>query len=194
MNKLIIAAAFGIAAMGAAQAQTTQSTTSETGIVNTYSPTPYVGVAISTAKNQASDNWRPAAKVFGGYNIDQNWAVELGYTHFGSEDYDSRSSTGNVVRSDVKGSSSYVAGKYTVPVNERVSAYGKLGASYNERKNRLGGIGEYNERDTGLYGAVGVQYALNQNVALVGEYERYGRDKETGAKADALSVGVKYGF
>jgi hypothetical protein len=37
--------------------------------------------------------------------------------------------------------------------------------------------------DTGAYGALGVQYKLNQQVALTAEYERYGKEKDIGAKA-----------
>lgn len=186
MNKLIVALAATIAAAGAAQAQTTID-------ANTFSPRPYVGIAVSGAKNQATDNWRASPKVFGGYDIDQNWGVELGYTHHGSEDYDTNSNA-LPVRAQVKGSDSYVAAKYAMPVNDRVSAYAKLGASYSERKNDLSGVGRITDRDTGVYGSVGVQYALNQNVSVVGEYERYGKDKATGSKADALNVGLKYGF
>ena len=187
MKKIIVAVAANLVVLAAAHAQTgTIDTTS------TVSPRPYVGVAISGAKNQASDDWKASPKIFGGYKIDQNWGVELGYTHFGSEDYDSNRN-GVPARAEVKGSSSYVAAKYSVPVNDRFSAYGKLGASYNERKNRQTG-NDYTDRDTGLYGAVGVEYALNEKASLVGEYERYGKDKAIGAKADALSLGVKYGF
>ena len=149
MKKLIIALAAGIAAMGAAQAQSTID------MSNYTAPRPYVGVGVSGGKNQASDDWRAGGKVFGGYNIDQNWAVELGYTHFGSRDYDTNVPSGLPGRASVKGNSSYVAAKYAYPLNERFSAYGKLGASYNERKNRVAGYGDYNERDTGLYGGLG---------------------------------------
>jgi len=187
MKKLIIAVAATVAAAGAAQAQTNLMD------ANAYSPRPYVGVAVSGAKNQAADEWKASPKVFAGYDITQNWGVEAGYTHHGSEDYNTtRNAT--PVRASVKGSDSYLAAKYTVPVNERVSAYGKLGASYSERKNDLSGVGRINDRDTGVYGGIGVQYAVNQNVSVVGEYERYGKDKATGSKADAVNVGLKYGF
>jgi len=189
MKKLIVALVSTIAAAGAAQAQ------SNLMDANAYSPRPYVGVAVSGAKNQATDNWRASPKVFGGYEITQNWGVEAGYTHHGSEDYDTNSNA-TPVRAQVKGSDSYLAAKYAMPVNERVSAYAKLGASYSERKNELRGVNnvQVNDRDTGVYGSLGVQYAVNQNVSIVGEYERYGKDKATGSKADALNVGLKYGF
>lgn len=188
MKKIILTVAANLAVLAVAQAQTTT-----TDMSSSASPRPYVGVAVSGAKNQASDDWKASPKVFGGYKLDPNWGVELGYTHHSSEDYTSNNTSGAPVRGEVKGSSSYVAATYSMPVNDRFSAYGKLGASYNERKNRQIG-NNYTDRDTGLYGAVGVEYALNEKASIVGEYERYGKDKAIGAKADALSVGVKYGF
>ncbi|WP_267875195.1 outer membrane beta-barrel protein [Massilia aurea] len=104
-------------------------------------------------------------------------------------------STSGFGQGEVKSSSSYVAAKYAVPLNERLSAYGKLGVARNERKVNLAsnGVG-YSDNDNGVYGAVGLQYALGQNLSLVGEYERYGKQPEIGAKADVVSVGLKVGF
>jgi OOP family OmpA-OmpF porin len=94
----------------------------------------------------------------------------------------------------VKGSGTYVAGKYSMPLGERFTGYGKLGVSYNERKYSSALGTQVNNYDTGLYGGVGVEYKLNQNLALNAEYERYGKDKAFGAKADVYTVGLKYGF
>ncbi|WP_296947766.1 porin family protein [uncultured Massilia sp.] len=175
MNKLIFALLAGIGAIGAAQAQTT--------------PQAYIGIGAATADNQTKDEYRVGAKVYGGYQLDQNWAVEAGYTDFDSQDFN-RGAT----RGSVKGSGSYIAGKYTVPFNERFSGYGKLGVAYSERKyNDNLGV-RINDTDTGVYGALGVQYKLNQNLSLIGEYERYGKDKAYGAKADVYTVGLQYGF
>ena len=94
----------------------------------------------------------------------------------------------------MKGSGTYVAGKYSVPLGDRFTGYGKLGVSYNERKYSSSTLGQVNSYDTGLYGGVGVEYKLNEKLALNAEYERYGKDKQFGAKADVYTVGLKYGF
>jgi hypothetical protein len=39
-----------------------------------------------------------------------------------------------------------------------------------------------------------LQYNLNQQVALTAEYERYGKSKDFGAKADVWTVGARYSF
>lgn len=185
MNKLIITFAASLAAIGSVQAQTSVADVSPASRA-------YIGAAVSGVKNQSSDDWQAGGKLFGGYNIDQNWALEAGHSRFGNEDINAFSGSG-FTTAEVKSSRTYIAAKYTMPVNAELSAYGKLGASYNETKFSLMGD-SYTDRDTGAYAALGVQYALAPNVSLFGEYERYGRKKEAGAKADVVSVGLQYGF
>jgi len=172
MKKLLLALIATSAVAGAAQAQTT-------------APHAYVGIGAATADNKSTDDYHTNAKIYGGYEFDQNWGVEAGYTNFGKED---------VAVGNVKGSGTYVAGKYSVPLGERFTGYGKLGVSYNERKLSSSTLGQVNSYDTGLYGGVGVEYKLNEKLAVNAEYERYGKDKAFGAKADVYTVGLKYGF
>jgi OOP family OmpA-OmpF porin len=190
MKKLIFALIASAAAVGAAQAQTT--TTGR----------PYIGIGVATADhdyslsgatNVDSDGWKPSAKVFGGYEFDKNWAVEAGYTDFRSSDF-SYTRNGAGVRGDADGYGVYVAGKYSIPLNEQFSAYGKLGVAYSKRKLSANDGLRLEDNDTGAYAGLGVEYKLNQNVSFLGEYERYGKSKDYGAKADVLTVGVKYSF
>jgi opacity protein-like surface antigen len=172
MKKLLLALIATSAVAGAAQAQTT-------------TPHAYVGVGAATANNKSIDEYKTNAKIYGGYEFDQNWGVEAGYTNFDKED---------IPGGNVKGSGTYVAGKYSMPLGDRFTGYGKLGVSYNERKLSSHTLGQVNSYDTGLYGGVGVEYKLNEKLALNAEYERYGKDKALGAKADVYTVGLKYGF
>jgi hypothetical protein len=191
MKKLIVALIAGTAAMGAAQAQTTQT-----------QPRAYVGVGIATAdhvnssvgglSNFDSDGYKASGKIFGGYELDQNWGVEAGYTDFRNSDFN-YTANGISGGGRTKGNSYYVAGKYNYPVNDQVSVYGKLGLQHSERKLESAAL-NLKDTDTGAYGAVGLQYNLNQQVALTAEYERYGKSKAFGAKADAWTVGARYSF
>lgn len=183
MNKLMLALAAGLVTMGAAQAQSTQAP-----MINTYTPTYYVGVGGAIGKNQATDDTRVTPKVFAGVDLDQNWGVEGGYSHSNTKDYGTPQG-----KAYVNGDSAYVAGKYTIPVNDRISAYGKLGVSYNEREN-TGATGDYTSRQTGAYGGLGAQYKLNERLSLVAEYERYGKSENTGMESNIVSVGLKAGF
>jgi len=184
MKKLIFALIAGVATVGAAQAQT--STTNS-------APRSYVGVGVATADNSTIDDYKSDAKIFGGRDFNENLGIEAGYTHFSSRDFN-RSVGGQSISGTTKGYGTYIAGKYTIPISEQFSAYGKLGISHSKREyNNHAGM-NFKDRDTGAYGGLGVQYNVDQNVSLVAEYERYGDDKDFGAKADVWTVGAKYAF
>ena len=173
MKKLIVALIAGAAAMSAAQAQDTYT-----------QPRAYVGVGVGTAQNKQADDSKASGKIYGGYQLNQMWAAEAGYTDFGDHD---------AANGKTKGNSYYLAGKATMPINEQFSAYGKLGVQHSERKFQSAAL-NVKDTDTGAYGALGVEYKLNQQVALTAEYERYGKEKDIGAKANVWTVGAHYNF
>jgi len=192
MKKLIFALIAGATAMGAAQAQTTMA-----------QARPYIGVGVASADheynvagatNMDSDGYKASGKLFGGVEFDQTWGVEAGYTDF-------RKAHANFTRNNVpgrvesEGHSFYVAGKANAPINEQFSVYGKLGAAYN--KSELHSVTPGLSRDdskTEVYAGVGGQYNLSKQVALTLEYERYGKSKDFGAKADVITVAARYNF
>jgi opacity protein-like surface antigen len=158
---------------------------------------PYVGIGVVSADNMTMDKRYADAKLFGGVDFSNNLGIEAGYVNFSNQHrhYD-ESWTGipGGVTVSTKGYSAYVAAKYTVPINERFSAYGKLGLAHSQRKwgSDFGPASTYNDND--VYAGLGVQYNLNQNIALVGEYENFGKRKDAGARAGAWSAGLKFGF
>lgn len=187
MKKLIFALIAGTAVMTAAQAQTTTT------------PRAYVGVGVASADHEFqgandSDGWKASGKLFGGVELDQTFGVEAGYTDF-------RKSRANYSIGGLNGTAesdgygAYLAGKATMPINEQTSVYGKLGVTHTKAKLRSAAVGlNHSESDNGVYAGVGVQYALNQQVSLLAEYERYGKKKDFGAKPDVLTIGAKYNF
>jgi opacity protein-like surface antigen len=189
MKKLIFALIASATALGAAQAQN--------------APAPYVGVGIATADHNYriggatvtdQDDWKAGAKIFGGVDFNQNWGVEAGYTRFG--DADARYSIGAVPGTlSTKAHSIYVAGKGSVPVNEQLSVFGKLGVAHNKNEVRatLASLNRDDSKDE-VYAGLGAQYNINKQVALTAEYERYGKKKDIGVKADVFTVAAKYSF
>ena len=188
MKKLIFALIAGITVAGAAQAQ---------------APRSYVGVGVASADhdlrigglgNPGSDGYKASAKIFGGVELTPMFGVEAGYTHL--SDADHTFTIGNTAgRATTDGSRSYLAGKATMPVSDAFSVYGKLGAGYS--KVNLKSSTPLISRDdskTELYGAIGGQFNLNEKVALTLEYERYGKKKDYGVKADAITAGAKFSF
>ena len=79
----------------------------------------YVGTSAVSAKNMTLDAYKADGKLFAGYQFDERVGVEAGWTNHHKTDVGVRGST--------EGYGTYVAAKYTLPINEQVSAYGKLG-------------------------------------------------------------------
>lgn len=171
-------------------------------------PGAYVGVGVVSSEHKynlandtsngdrTSNEW--SGKVYGGYNFDQRFGLEGGYTDFGKSSY--RYSVGaNSGAIDSDAYSLYLAGKANYPINNQVSLNGKLGLAYN--KNRVNGTGlaasyAVGDKDrTGLYASVGAEYALNQKTSLTLDYEHYGKsDIEQGRKKGAVTLGANFHF
>jgi OOP family OmpA-OmpF porin len=182
MKKLIFALIAGATAMTAAHAQG-----------------PYVGLGISTAAryynapsnatNTTNDGYRASGKIFGGYDVDQTFGVELGYTDFrnSNNSYTVGTTTTTVTNG---GHAWYVAGKATAPINDQFNVYGKLGLTQVHAESSLNG----SDNKTGAYLGLGTEYKLNKNVGLALEYERYGKNQNYGPKPNVWTVAAKYSF
>ncbi|HZV63660.1 MAG TPA: porin family protein [Telluria sp.] len=186
MKKLIIALIAGASAMGAAQAQG-----------------PYVGVGIATANHNdnipgsSSGNWdgyKASGKLFGGYEFDQMWGLEAGYTDFRNS-HGSYTFNNTVGSAESDGHAFYLAAKANAPINDQFSVFGKLGAVRTKSSLSTGIAAlDHDDSNTGLYAGIGGQYNLNKKVALTLEYERYGKSTDFGAKPDVWTLGARYSF
>jgi opacity protein-like surface antigen len=177
MKKIVFALITAAAAMSAAQAQ--------------QLPRGYVGAG---ATSSTEGKYKAGGKLYGGYEFNQTWGVEAGYTDFGKkgQDYTLNGTTG---RAETKGHSVYLAAKATAPLNERVSVYGKAGLANNKRElTATNAVLNQDVSKTEAYGAVGLQYNVNEQVALTAEYERYGKKRDFGVKPDVWTVGARYSF
>ncbi|QOY92880.1 porin family protein [Massilia sp. UMI-21] len=94
----------------------------------------------------------------------------------------------------------YVAATITVPVSDRLTAYGKFGIAQSEVKasdnlvtpervrSHIAGQGYGGESATGAYGAVGARYKLNDRATLKGEARLNGSARKFGSAANASGV------
>ncbi len=187
MKKLIFAVLTGVAAMSAAQAQISS---------------PYVGVGIASsdhdlkigaAGSATSDGWKGSGKIFGGFDVNQTLGIEAGYTDIrkANHTYTIGGVSGTATS---EGHRSYLAAKATMPINDAFSVYGKLGAGYSKVKLNASTLGSSSDSETEVYAGLGTQYKISDRMALLLEYERYGKSKDAGVKADAITVGARYSF
>jgi opacity protein-like surface antigen len=187
MKKLIIALIATVSVAGAAQAQSR----------------PYVGVAAAMADHNFNtgggissdpDGYKASAKIFGGVELTPMFGIEAGYTDIQKADH-GFSIAGVPGRATTDGSRTYLAGKATFPMNETFSVYGKLGAGYSKvNVSSATPFVSRNDSKTEVYAGVGGQMNINEKVALTLEYERYGKSKDYGVKADAITLGARYSF
>jgi OmpA-OmpF porin, OOP family len=158
MKKLIAAAALSALVAGPVAAQA------------------YVGVGVGESK---TENNNTSWKVYGGYQIDPIWGVELAYNNL---DHRSGTDTDNLT----------LAGTGTLALNQNWSLIGKAGVA----ANRSSGSDFGNHSDLML--GAGVAYNLSKNVGLRLEYEDFGKlgaNNNTGNfKAHNVALSLKYGF
>jgi OOP family OmpA-OmpF porin len=193
MKKIVFALIASAAVAGAAQAQDLSAT----------APRGYVGLGVATADHEyslsgvtttGSEGYKASGKIFGGYEFNNIWGVETGYTHFSKSDF-SYNANGVAGRGGSRAHAFYVAGKANAMINDQFSVFGKLGLENSDRSFSTSTAGlSGSDHDTGVYAGVGVQYNLNQKVALTAEYERYGKSVNVGVKPDVWTVGARYNF
>lgn len=196
MKKILLALAAGAATLGAAQAQAQMSQMLQR---------PYLGIGIANfdrethmpgAVNPTGDGWKSSGKIFGGFEFDETFGAEVGYTDF-------RRNTVNYTISNVPGRVSsegeawYLAGKATAPLTEQFSIYGKLGVTRTKWDQTGAGSGANlfrHESKTEGYGAIGAEWRVSQRVGVSLEYERYGSSKGFGPKPNVWSLNANYRF
>ncbi|GAB3470173.1 hypothetical protein GCM10027321_40280 [Massilia terrae] len=192
MKKIVFALIAGAAVATAAQAQ------------DSNAPRGYIGVGAATADHQYSingvnttgnDGYKASAKVYGGYEFNNTWGLEAGYTDFRKSNFNYTTAAGATGSGHSDGHATYLAAKGNIPINEQFSFYGKLGVEnmHSNLSTSTPGLSG-SKSDTGVYGGVGVQYNLSKQVSLNAEYERYGNKKDFGAKPDVWTAGVRYNF
>jgi OOP family OmpA-OmpF porin len=138
-----------------------------------------------------------AWRVLGGYQVNRNFAAELGYHDLGSVDASDPSAS---VKAEANAWELVALGQW--PFTNQFSVYGKAGLYRGEVKASATvpgfGSGSTSETNTDITYGVGVRFDLNRNLALRGEWQRYtnmGDNATIGeSDVDVLSLGVLWKF
>ncbi len=142
-------------------------------------------------------------KLFAGYQLNDNFAVEAGYFDLGQ--FGSRAVKGQEgslkTRAKTRGFNIDLVG--SLPMTEKLSAFARAGAHYYEAKDRFQGGDGYvvsdqhrRERDFDIKWGGGLQYDFTQKFAMRLEAERYAINDVMGnnGKISMYSLGAIYRF
>ena len=161
-----------------------------------------------TVRSTNEDNSGTGYKLFGGYQLNRNFAVEGGYFDLGKSSY-----TVNATR-NIGGAAGSFNGETRVrglnldlvgmlPLSDRFSILGRVGAAYAQSRANFNSTGSVpanasnNRRnDTNLKVGLGLQYAITEALAMRAEVERYRINDPIRNRGhiDMASLGLVYRF
>jgi OOP family OmpA-OmpF porin len=158
------------------------------------------GVALDTL---ATDQKSTGYKAYVGFPINPNWALETGYFDLGRFGFDAGTSPAGTVAGSlrIKGLNVDVVG--TLPITDRWSLLGRVGAAYAQTKGSFTGTGAgavadstTEKKETNFKYGLGTQYAFTPALTLRLEGERYRINDSVGRRAhvDLVSLGLVYRF
>ena len=148
----------------------------------------------NTITSTDEDNDEVGAGLFGGYQINQNLGIELGYDYLGKYKY-SGTRNGAAFNDSVEAQLAQLTLKLGFPVTESLDLYGRVGGGYGWSSSD-----ELDNDSRGVFvGALGAEYALNLDWAARLEYQYstpYGSRDDTGLRMDngLLSLAAVYRF
>jgi OOP family OmpA-OmpF porin len=138
-----------------------------------------------------------AWRILGGYQINRNFAVELGFHQFGDA---SASGPGGSI--NFEANAFELVGLGAFPLGNQFSVYGKAGLYRGETKvtgsTVLTGPIDIKETNTDLTYGIGAQYDINRQLGVRAEWQRYtnmGDNATIGeSDVDVMSVGLVVRF
>ena len=209
---LLTLAALAVFASATVQAQSTFNNTgmyvglgageSQSKFNNSTTAQSLVGAGV-TAGALNEDKRGNAYKAFIGVPLSPNWAVEAGYFDLGRFGLDAATSPAGTVTGTtrIQGLNLDLVG--TLPITERWSLLGRVGAAYAETKGSFSGTDasgvsalSSSNRDTHYKFGFGTEYAFTPALTMRLEGERYHVNDAIGQRAnvDLISVGLVYRF
>jgi len=148
----------------------------------------YVGASIGRADVKVPDESDTAWRILGGYQINRNFAAEIGFHHLGEVDQAAGTRRTHVFE---------LVGLGAYPVANNFSIYGKLGAYYGRSEFRSSTAGDGDDTNGGLTYGFGTQYDFMPQAGVRLEWQRYdnvGGDRAGKTDIDVINVGLIWRF
>jgi OOP family OmpA-OmpF porin len=153
----------------------------------------------SVSQDRRDTGW----KLYGGYRLHRNFAVEGGYFNLGKYDFTATTVPAGALNGHMKVQGGNLDLVGILPITQRFSAFGRVGLTYAQVKDSFGGSGAAalvgtspSKRDWNPKYGVGLQYDFSWNLGVRLEAERYRiSDAVIGRNnIDLFSVGLVYRF
>lgn len=158
------------------------------------------GLTMTGIQNQESSN---GYKLFTGYKVNKNFAVEGGYFNLGDFGFTAATLPVGTLRGNLRLEGLNLDLVGILPFTPRFSANARIGLNYADTVDSFSGTGAVNVltpnpsiRDTNLKVGLGLQYALTDAWSVRTDLERYRINDAVGNHGDVdhLSVGLVYTF
>lgn len=163
----------------------------------------YLGATVGQSKSKTTcalffggncDSTDTVYRVFGGYQVNKNLALELGYQELGDVSLNSLGLTATV------GAKTYdLSALAMLPVTDRISVYGRLGIYYAD-VDLTGNTPILNASTSGtdlVYG-VGAQYNFSNGLGIRAEWQKYNNvplpTAGVGSGYEVMSLGAIWRF
>ncbi len=156
-----------------------------------------------TMTSIASDEHDTAYKIFGGYQFNRNIAVELGYFNLGKFGFMANTAPPGTLNGEIKLQGLNLDLVGTIPLSDRWSAIGRIGAQYARAQDSFSGTGAVTvlnpnprKNETNLKLGAGLQYEISRSMLVRAEAERYRVNDAVGnhAGVNVFSISLVFPF
>ena len=179
--------------VGGSVGYTSLDTLSESSINSTLATS---GITATSSVDDNDLGW----KIFGGYNINKYFGLELAYVDLGEADANITvtAPTAATVNATAEGDGFTIAGIARYPVSEQFDVFGKVGAfvwdtevTASVASGATTAAISAGDNGTDVMFGFGAEYEIANNFGIRAEWERY---KLNGDDADLFSLGLEYDF
>ena len=149
------------------------------------------------------DNRDTGYKLYGGYRINRNFAVEGGYFNLGKFGFTATTVPAGTLTGNIKLQGVNLDAVGILPITERFSAFARVGVNYAQARDHFSGTGAVgvlnpnpSKSDTNYKFGAGLQYDFTESLGVRAEAERYRINDAVGNKGDVdlFSIGLVYRF
>lgn len=157
-----------------------------------------------TATSIADNNRDTGYKLFAGYQINKNFALEGGYFNLGRFSYVATTAPAGNLSGNIRLQGVNLDGVAMLPITDQFSVFGRLGLNYAQAHDGFSSTGAVltpanpnpSKNQVNYKFGAGLQYAFTDVLAMRAEVERYRINDAVGNKGDVdlVSVGLVYHF